>query len=190
MRKTTALWTFTVLASLLVRTSVAPAAVRSQKVSGWTFAQQWNAPAQAAQAKNWKSRDEYDAFTAMANEKDPNKKISLAEAFLQKYSNSDFKDRAYLVEMQTYQQLTQTDKAVDAAHKVLQANPDNLDALRYVSLVFPFVYKADAPDAQAKLAQAESDAKHGLEVVQKTQKPARVSEDQFNQAVKGLAGRL
>ncbi len=186
MRKTTALWTFTVLASLLVLTSVAPAAIRSQKVSGWTFAQQWNAPGQAAQAKNWKSRDEYDAFTAMANEKDPNKKISLAEAFLQKYSSSDFKDLAYLAEMQTYQQLTQTDKAVDAAHKVLQANPDNLDALRYVSLVFPFVYKADAPDAQAKLAQAESDAKHGLEVVQKTQKPAGVSDEQFNQAVKGL----
>ncbi len=188
MRKTTALWNFTLLASLLVSASVTRAAVRSQNLAGRTFAHQWNAPAQAAQAKNWKSRDEYDAYNAMANEKDPNKKISLAEAFFQKYPNSDFKDWAYDVEMQTYQQLNQTDKAVDAARKVMAANPDQahaLDALRFLSFVFPFVYKADAPDAAAKLSQAESDAKQGLELLGKLQKPAGASEA-FDQAMKGL----
>jgi tetratricopeptide (TPR) repeat protein len=122
----------------------------------------------------------------MGNEKDPNKKISLAEALLQKYSNSDFKDLAYVVEMQTYQQLNQPDKAVEAGHKALEANPENLDALRFLSFVFPFVYKADDPEAPAKLSRAESDAKHGLEVLQKLQKPAGVSDEQFNQALKGL----
>jgi tetratricopeptide (TPR) repeat protein len=145
-----------------------------------------NAPAQAAQAKNWKSRDEYEAFNAMATEKDPNKKISLAEAFLQKFSNSDFKEGAYMAEMQAYQQLNQADKAVEAGHKALELNPDNLDALRFLSFVFPFVYKADDPEATAKLSRAESDAKHGLEMLQKLQKPANVPEEQFNQAVKGL----
>jgi tetratricopeptide (TPR) repeat protein len=145
-----------------------------------------NAPAQAAQAKNWKSRDEYEAFNAMATEKDPNKKISLAEAFLQKFSNSDFKEGAYMAEMQAYQQLGQADKAVEAAHKALELNPDNLDALRFLSFVFPFIYKADDPEATAKLSRAESDAKHGLEMLQKLQKPAGVSDEQFNQAVKGL----
>jgi len=186
MRKITALWNFTLLASLLVSTSVALAAVRSQNLQGRTFAPQLNAPPQAAQAKNWKSRDEYDAFTAMANEKDPNKKISLAEAFLQKYPNSDFKDGAYVAEMQTYQQLNQPDKAVEAGHKAVESNPDNLDALRFLSFVFPFVYKADDPEAAAKLSRAESDAKHALELLQKLQKPAGVSDDQFNQAMKGL----
>jgi tetratricopeptide (TPR) repeat protein len=189
MRKTTALWSFTLLVSLLVSASVTQAAVRSQNVQKRTFPHQLNAPPQAAQAKNWKSRDEYDAFTAMSNEKDPNKKISLAEAFLQKYANSDFKDGAYMAEMQAYQQLQATDKAVDAAHKVLEANPaqpNALEALRYLSFVFPFVYKAEDPDHDAKLSRSESDAKQGLEVLQKLQKPANVPEDQFNQAVKGL----
>jgi tetratricopeptide (TPR) repeat protein len=186
MRKTTALWSFTLLVSLLVSTSVAQAGVRSQTVPGRTFAHQVNAPAQAAQAKNWKSRDEYDAFNAMATEKDLNKKISLAEAFLQKFPNSDFKDAAYVVEMQTYYQLNQPDKAVEAGHKALEANPDNLDALRFLSFVFPFVYKADDPEAPAKLSRAESDAKHSLEVIQKLQKPANVSESDFNTAIKGL----
>jgi len=186
MRKTTALWSFALLISLLMSVSVAQANFRSQTVPGRIFTHQVNAPAQAAQAKNWKSRDEYDAFTAMSNEKDANKKISLAEAFLQKYANSDFKDGAYVVEMQSYYQLGQSDKAVEAAHKAVEANPENLEALRFLSFVFPFIYKADDPEATAKLSRAESDAKHGLEVLQKLQKPANVPEEQFNQAVKGL----
>ena len=186
MRKTTAFWSFTLLASLLVWASLAQAAVRVQNVEGRIFTRQLNAPPQAAKAPRWKSRDEYDAFMAMANEKDPNKKIQLAEAFLTKYASSDFKDGVYVIEMQTYRQLNQPDKAVEAAHKVLQANPDNPDALNFLCFVFPFMYKGDAPDHDAKLAEAEAEAKHGLELVQKLQKPANVPEDQFNQAVKGL----
>jgi tetratricopeptide (TPR) repeat protein len=189
MRKTTALWSFTLLASLLVGASVVQAAVRLQNVKGRILAQQLNAPPQAAPAKNWKSRDEYDAYTAMTNEKDPNKKISLAEAFLQKYANSDFKDGAYMAEMQAYEQMHKTDQEVDAAHKVLEANPsqpNELEALRFVSFVFPFIYKADASDAAAKLSRAESDAKQGLDVLQKLQKPANASDSDFNTAVKGL----
>jgi len=186
MRKTIAFWSFTLLASLLVLAAVGQATVRLPNVEGRIFARQLDAPPQAAKAPSWKSRDEYDAYMAMANEKDPNKRIQLAEAFLTKYANSDFKEGAYIVEMQTYQQQQQMDKALDAAHKALQANPDSLDALKLLSFVFPFTYKGDAPDHDAKLSEAEANAKHGLEVVQKLQKPANVPEDQFNQAVKGL----
>jgi hypothetical protein len=125
----------------------------------------------------------------MSQEKDANKKIQLAEAFLQKYANSDFKDGAYMAELQAYQQLGQNDKAVEAAHKVLDANPNQLnqlDALRFLSFAFPFVYKGDAPDATAKLSRAESDAKLGLDTLQKLQKPAGASDEAFNQALKGL----
>ena len=186
MRKTIAFWSFTLLASLLVLAAVGQAAVRVQNVEGRLFARQLNAPPQAAKAPSWKSRDEYDAYMAMANEKDPNKRIQLAEAFLTKYASSDFKEGAYIIEMQTYQQQNQMDKALDAAHKALQANPDSLDALKLLSFVFPFTYDGKAADHDAKLSEAEANAKHGLEVVQKLQKPANAPEDQFNQAVKGL----
>jgi tetratricopeptide (TPR) repeat protein len=164
---------------------VASAAVRPQHARGWTLIQQLNAPAQAAPARSWKSRDEYDAFTAMTKETDPNKQVSLAEAFLQKYANSDFKYLVYQTEMGDYTKLGQADKAVDAAHKTLQADPDNLDAIKYLSFVFPFIYKADASDAAAKLAEAESNAKHGLELLQKAQKPANLPQDQYDQLIKG-----
>ena len=184
MRKLTALWSFTLLVSLVVWTPAAQAAAKPQHVQRGAFAYQWNAPPQAAQAKNWKGRDEYDAYTAMANEKDLNKKISLAEDFLKKYTNSDFKADVYLAEMQTYYQLNDAAQAVGAGKKTLEQDPENLVALVFLSYVFPFTFKADDPSATANLSRAESDAKHGLDILQKIQKPANVSDAQFAQDVK------
>src|SRR5438874_1127725 len=132
----------------------------------------------------WKSREEYDVFQSMASEKDPNKRVQLAEAFVQKYPSSDFKDQAYQVEMATYQQLGDSNKAIAAGKKAVEANPDNIMALSYLSFAFPFVFKADDPNKEAELKNAEDRAKHGLEQVQKLQKPANVTDEQFNQFVK------
>jgi tetratricopeptide (TPR) repeat protein len=137
------------------------------------------APPQAPKTMQWKSREEYDAYNAISTEKDLNRKISLAETFLQKYPTSDFKSGAYLIEMAVYFQLNKTDQAVDAAKKVLDLDPDNLDAAVFLSYVFPFTFKADDPDATAKLARAESDAHHALDVLQRSQKPATTTDEQF-----------
>ena len=115
-----------------------------------------SAPQQAAEAKQpqWKSREEYDAFNAMATEKDPNKRISLAEAFLQKYASSDFKDSAYVVEMQTYVQLNQNDKAVEAAHinckRIGLENPTLKDQVEFPAR---FPRKTDIPLIPARIAR-------------------------------------
>jgi|SRR5579863_2154991 len=173
------------LGGLPIATSSSPAARTAGLLPLCALAEAQDAGG-APKAPAWKSREEYDAFQAMVGEKDGQKRISLAEAFLTKYSNSDFKDQAYQVEMGTYQQLGDSNKAVDAAHKAVAANPDNIAALNYLAFAFPFVFKGDAPDKDAKLTQAEADAKHGLEVLQKLQRPANVPEDQFNQQVKQL----
>lgn len=188
MRKTTALGILILLISLSMAAPARGAEGGAQDPASQSPSAGASAASPAPQAKQpgWKSRDEYDAFSAMATEKDPNKRISLAEAFIQKFANSDFKDSAFVVEMQTYQQLNQPDKAIEAARKALEINPDSRDALGYLSYVFPFVFKADDPDATAKLSRSESDAKHGLEVLQKWQKPQGATDEQFNQAVKSL----
>src|SRR5713226_4351305 len=130
MKKILALLGFTLLMSL-EQALAAP--------QDTTAGQQPAAGKQAGEAKQpqWKSREEYDAFQTMVNEKDSHKRISLADAFLQKYPNSDFKDAANVAKMQSYQQLGDAPKAIDAAHQALQANPDNLGALNYVSFAFP-----------------------------------------------------
>ena len=184
MRKSTALWSFTLLVSLVVWTPAAQAAAKPQHVLRGAFAYQWNAPPQAAQAKNWKSRDEYDAYNAMGNEKDPNKKISLAEAFLQKFSNSDFKSGAYLVGdaglfPARQERPSHRRRKESAARRPRQPRCSGVSQL-CISLQF----KVDDPNATANLSRAESDAKHGLEMLQKIQKPANVSDEQFTQFVK------
>jgi tetratricopeptide (TPR) repeat protein len=184
MKKTTVLLSFTVLFSLASQTGKAVAAEVAGNALRLGPARAWSAPPQAAQAKSWKSNEESQAYYAMANEKDLNKKISLGEAFLQKFANSDFKDLAYFAMMQAYFQLGDSAKAIDAGKKVIELNPDNIDALAFLSYVFPFVFKADEADATAKLSRTESDARHGLEVLQKIPKPANVTDEQFSQVVK------
>src|SRR5208283_1906408 len=121
---------------------------------------------------------------AMTTATDPDKKISLAEAFLQDFPASDFKSGAYLAEMQAYYQQSKTDQAVESAKKVLDLDPDNILALRFLSYAFPFLYKPDQADAISALSRAASDAHHGLDVLQKLQKPATTNEEDFQQGVK------
>jgi len=140
----------------------------------------------APKQPQWKSTDEYNAFNAMVAEKDAKKRVSLAEGFLQKFSTSDFKANAQLAIMQSYQQLSDSGKAIEAGKKTLELDPDNLGALNYLSFAFPFVFKPTDADAAPQLDGAAAHAKHGLEVLQKLQKPANLPDDQFNQQVKAL----
>jgi tetratricopeptide (TPR) repeat protein len=140
-----------------------------------------SAPQGAAATKQpqWKSRAEYDAFEAFVKETNPSKMISLIQAFLQKFPNSDFKANAYVAEMQTYQQLNNSAKAIKAAKNVLKADPNQLDALAYLSFAFPYTYKPTDADAATQLSEGLAEAQHGLEVLQNFQKPAGVSDAQF-----------
>src|SRR5208282_2647151 len=105
------------------------------------------------------------------------------DAFLQKYPNSFMKADVLAREMGAYAQSNDMPKAMETGQKVLQADPDNLPALRFLSFTFPFLYKPDQPDATSKLSRAESDARHGLEVLQKLQKPAGATDEQFQLGV-------
>jgi tetratricopeptide (TPR) repeat protein len=184
MKKTTALWTLMLLVSLSSGALSAERANRSARFVYLTSAARMQAPPQAAKAPQWKSREEYDAYNAMTTATDPAKKIQLAEAFLQKYPNSDFKSGAYLTEMQVYYQQGKTDAAIDAAKKVLAADPNNLLALRFLCFTFPFLYNKDKPDAAASLTAADSNAHRGLDLLQKLQKPQGVTDAAFQASVK------
>jgi tetratricopeptide (TPR) repeat protein len=179
----------TLLASLVCVAAMARPMKGVGKTSLLKQANAWAAPQQAAGEKKgpqWKSTDEYNAFQAAANEKDAHKKISLAEAFLAKFTDTDFKDLAYLQEMAAYQQLGEGANAIKSGEKALESSPDNLEALRFVCFALPFVYKPTDTDAAAQLTRTEGEAKHGLELLEKLQKPANATQEQFTQAVKGL----
>ena len=186
MKITTALWTFTVLVTLVAGAAGATGASRPVHLLGLSLSSPMQAPPQAAQAKpQWSGTEEYQAWQAVMAEKTPSKLISLADAFLQKYPNSPGKVQVLTALMGAYFQSNDAAKAVETGQKLLVADPDNLDALTLLSYVFPFTFnlKPDDPEFNTKLSRADSDAHHGLEVLQKLQKPADVSEEKFKQYV-------
>ena len=69
MKKTTALWTLTLLVSLSSGATAGEVANHSGRSANLTLVDRMQAPPQAAKAPAWKSREEYDAFNAMTNEK-------------------------------------------------------------------------------------------------------------------------
>jgi len=177
MKKTLAFITFTLLVNLVgAARAMPPVGV------GWGASQDAGAQKKGPQ---WKSNDEYNAFQAVAKETDPNKRISLAEAFLQKFADTDFKDLAYLQEVGAYQQLGDAAKMYQASRKAVGANPDNFDALYWACVSFPYTFKLTDANSSQELSQAESDGRHGLEVAQKAQKPTpNVSDEQWALVIK------
>jgi tetratricopeptide (TPR) repeat protein len=147
------------------------------------------APAQqpgAPKQPQWKSRAEYDDFQKILANKDPHAMITAADAFLQKYPTSDFKDQADLIKMQAYQQLNQPENAMNAAKDALKVNPDNLGALNYLCFAMPFVFKPTDPNKDAELSDLDADAKKGLDVLSRQQKPPNMSDADFNTQIKQL----
>jgi len=187
MKKMTVFFSIMLLAGLASPPNIARAAGEFGKSVAFLPLSASPAPVPAVadqKTPQWKSREEYDAFEAFVKETDPNKRLSLIQAFLQKYPSSDFKGNAYVAEMQTYVQLNESHQAIQAAQNALKADPDNLDALSYLSFTFPYTFKPSDSDSQTQLSQAVSGAKHGLELLQNLQKPPQVTEDQFNTYVK------
>jgi hypothetical protein len=187
MKKTTVLLSMMLLAGFVCMPSSLSAAGKLNGTLKLDSAAASPAPLPAApQAKKqqWASRAEYDAFQAFVKEKDPQGRIKLIQAFIAKYPKSDFLANAYVAEMQTYVQMGSghTGDATAAANKALADDPNNLEALSYLSFTFPYTFKP-GPDASAELAKAAQNAQHGLEVLQNLQKPAGITEQQFEQYV-------
>lgn len=86
--------------------------------------------AQAPQKqKKVKDQGEYDIYTAVTKETDPNKQIQLLQTWKEKYPDSDYKeDRAAMI-AQDYAKLGKPAEAIKAAQDVLASDPKNLTCL-------------------------------------------------------------
>src|SRR5438105_15245009 len=86
-------------------------------------------PSAQPQKKEIKDPAEYNAYVGAVQQTDPAAKVSGLEAFLTQYPNSVMKEDALEALMIAYQQTNNPAKMMDAAQRVLQANPCNLRAL-------------------------------------------------------------
>jgi hypothetical protein len=108
---------------------------------------------------------------------DPKAKAAAIEAYLTQYPQTCVKDVTLAILMQTYMQASDPTKALDAADRLLQVDPNNLRALFFEAFLRKQNAEAvtDAAGKQAGLDAAAGYAQKGLAAT----KPASMTDDDF-----------
>jgi len=99
---------------------------------------------QAPAQKEAKDREEYDLYNNIHKETDANKKLQLLDQWKQKYADTAFKEERLRYYIQTYQQLGQVAKTVDASKELLGLIPDDYNAYYVIASMAPYLDPKDS----------------------------------------------
>jgi len=116
---------------------------------------------------------EYNAYQMATTQSDPKAKAAASESFLQTYPQSVVKKAVLDMLVDTYQGLGDADKALSAASRLLQIDPNNMKAI-FLSVAIKKGQCQKTSDAQT-CDDAAALAQKGLTVP----KPAGVSDDDW-----------
>ncbi len=164
----------------LLMFAVAASAVYAAGQAAAPAGQAGAAPAGQTQKKEIKDPAEYNAYVNAIQQQDPNAKAQALEAFLQTYPNSVMKEDAGVALMAAYQQAGNAQKTIDAANKVLQANPNNVRALALLAYYYRALASSGQGDMQQNLAQAQQYGEKGLAALPSMTKPEGMSDADFS----------
>jgi tetratricopeptide (TPR) repeat protein len=169
-------------------------------VAGLALAQQPSAPQGAGQAQPGASAQqkkapeitnpaEYNAYMAAINSQDPRAKAQGLESFLTQYPNSVMKVDALEQLMRAYQGSGDIPKTLDAANRVLQADPNNVTALALSAYLYRMKAQSETePQASQDMTQAGQFGQRGLQALTSYQKPENMSDLDFAKLKDQLAG--
>ena len=167
MKKSLAMLLLVFASAALVQQSVAQAAGQA-------------APAgQGSQKKEIKDPAEYNAYVNAIQQQNPAQKAQALEAFLQTYPNTVMKEDALELLMVAYQQANDAQKALDAATRVLQSNPNNIRALALLAYNYRALASQGGPQMADNLAKAKQYGDQGLKALQNMKKPDGMSDADF-----------
>lgn len=125
-------------------------------------------------------KEEVDAFQAVQNELDMDRKIQEANDFVAKYPDSPLVTYVYFLAQAASLQKGDLDGVLSYGEKSLAANSENLNALMLMTKFLPqpqSLNKEMSPEK--KLAEAEQDGKKALELVGKLEKMPDEADDAF-----------
>ncbi len=124
--------------------------------------------------------EEAQAFQAIQNELDPDRKIQEANDFVAKYPNGPLVTYAYFMAQGAALQKGDLDGVLVYGEKSLAANPDNLNALMLMAKFLPHPRSLqNEMNPDKKLTEAERDGTKALELVAKLQKMPDETDDVF-----------
>lgn len=126
--------------------------------------------------------EEEQAYKSTQQETDREKKIKLAEEFLQKFPESRYRPAMYQILVSGYFATQQVPKMLDAGEKEIELNPNDAPVLAVMGQTLARTYNAKAPDAAKQLEKAEQYSKRAIEITPTLQKPENLSDEAFNSA--------
>lgn len=144
---------------------------------------------QANQASPSYTMPEYNAYQAAANEKDAKQRIKLLDDFVAKFPNSSLLNYVYPAYWDAYGQLRNYPKVIEYTEKFLAMGdknpvPNRLTAAYQHSVALEPGYNPKDPGAKDYLTKGRDIAQQGLTLLGQFQKPANMTDDQFNDQVK------
>jgi len=126
--------------------------------------------------------EEENAYKAVQSATDVNKKVQLAEEFLQKYPQSRYRPAMYQALVSGYFATQQVPKMLDAGEKEVEMNPNDAPVLAVMGQTLARTYNPKSPDAAKQLDKAELYSKRAIEVVPTLTKPENLTDDAFASA--------
>jgi tetratricopeptide (TPR) repeat protein len=128
--------------------------------------QQPNAPPTGKRPPQAKTQPEFDAYqAAVKNANDAAAMEKSADDFAAKFPDSELRVLLYRVTMHDYQSANNAEKMADMAHKVLQIDPDDPEALIGAAEVIAERTRDTDLDKDQRLAEAQKDAQRALQTV-------------------------
>ena len=137
------------------------------------------APGQQSQGPEIKNPAEYNAYINAYQQQNPAQKAEAFEAFLQTYPSSVMKVQALELLMQAYGQAGNSQKAIDTATRLLQADPHNVRALALLAYSYRAAASTGGPQMQDNLSKASQYGQQGLQALQTMTKPNGMSDADF-----------
>ncbi|HMC58205.1 MAG TPA: hypothetical protein VKJ01_03335, partial [Candidatus Solibacter sp.] len=146
------------------------------------------AAAPQSQAPVIKDPAEYNAYVGAVQQADAAAKISGLEAFVTQYPNSVMKVQALELLMGTYQQSGNAAKTMDAATRLVAADPNNVRALTLLAYFDRVKAQGGDPNAKQELADAKKFGQQGLDALPKFNKPDGTSDADFQKMKDQMTG--
>ncbi len=125
------------------------------------------------------SAEEETAYKVVQQAADPNKRVQLAEDFLQKYPNSRYRPAMYQSLVSGYFATQQVPKMLEVAEKEIEINPNDAPVLAVMAQTLARTYNAKAPDAAKQLDKAELYSKRAIEITPTLPKPENLTDVAF-----------
>lgn len=129
------------------------------------------------------------AFQTIQDELDPSRRISMVNEFERQFPNSAIMPQVYAQAAKACHEKNDLNGALQYGEKSLKLDPDNTPSLIVVALTLsqPSMLSGDTKEKIARLAEAESDAKHALKLIETMPKQGAETDDQLQLRKKAYA---